>query len=158
MKARLVSLVLFGGRKPVALIVLCLILSGCLSKATSYTEGTKAAIGAYLPHSGQIMGCQVVSYLSGITFATSNETVKISRAHSATNSYLWGMVETREATRTQIETGVTNLEKRDGEAHREDFKIEILKLLGKCLVISLTAIASLVGAGGLLAKVLQAVH
>ena len=107
MKARLVSLVLFGGRKPVALIVLCLILSGCLSKATSYTEGTKAAIGAYLPHSGQIMGCQVVSYLSGITFATSNETVKISRAHSATNSYLWGMVETREATRTQIETGVT---------------------------------------------------
>ena len=53
---------------------------------------------------------------------------------------------------------ITNLEKRDGEAHREDFKIEILKLLGKCLVISLTAIASLVGAGGLLAKVLQAVH
>lgn len=53
---------------------------------------------------------------------------------------------------------ITNLEKHNGEARHDDFKVEILKLLGKCLVISLTAIASLVGAGGLLAKVLQAVH
>lgn len=30
----------------------------------------------------------------------------------------------------------------------------MLKLLGKCLVIALTAIAALVGAGGLLAKML----
>ena len=105
MKSRPVSLVLFGGRKPVALIVLCLILSGCLMKTTAYTEGTKATIGAYLPYNGQVMGCQVVSHLSGITFATSNETVRISRDHCATNSYLWGMVETRESTKTEIATG-----------------------------------------------------
>lgn len=81
------------------------LLSGCLSKTTAYTEGTKATVGVYLPYNGQMMGCQVVSYLSGISFATSNETVKISRSHSATNSYLWGMVETREATKTEIATG-----------------------------------------------------
>ena len=99
MKARLVSLV-------ASCLMSLFALSGCLMKATSYTEGTKAAIGAYLPYNGQMMGCQVVSFLSGISFSTSNETVRISRSHSATNSYLWGMVETKEATRTRIETGV----------------------------------------------------
>lgn len=52
---------------------------------------------------------------------------------------------------------ITNLEKHDGDA-RDGFKTEMLKLLGKCLVISLTSIASLVGAGSILAKVLAAIN
>ena len=36
----------------------------------------------------------------------------------------------------------------------DDFKTELLKLLAKCLMIGLTAICSLAGAGGLLAKIL----
>ena len=36
----------------------------------------------------------------------------------------------------------------------DDFKTELLKLLAKCLLIGLTAICSLAGAGGLLAKIL----
>ena len=84
----------------------CLLLVfGCVTKTSTYTEGTKATIGAYLPYNGQVMGCQIVSYLSGIAFSTSNETVRISREHCATNSYLWGMVETKDSTRTSIETG-----------------------------------------------------
>lgn len=90
------------------------LLSGCLMKTTAYTEGTKATIGAYLPYNGQMMGCQVVSYLSGISFSTSNETVRISREHSATNSYLWGMVETREATITEIATGSAKMKSEAG--------------------------------------------
>lgn len=103
--------------RPVLSACLCLTLLffGCVTKTTTYTEGTKAVIGAYLPYNGQIMGCQVVSYLSGITFATSNETVRIKRDHCATNSYLWGMVETREATSTEISTGSA---KRKTEAER----------------------------------------
>ena len=36
----------------------------------------------------------------------------------------------------------------------EDFKTELLKLLAKCLLIGLTAICSLAGAGGILSKIL----
>lgn len=50
---------------------------------------------------------------------------------------------------TQHEHRITTLEK---QGNGESFKVEMAKLLGKCLVIALTAIAALVGAGGLLAK------
>lgn len=85
---------------PVAVLILC----GYLSKSTLYTEGTKTTVGAYIPYDGQIMGCQIVSCLSGVTFSTTNGNVKISREHSATNSYLWGMVETVEFGKTRITT------------------------------------------------------
>ena len=35
----------------------------------------------------------------------------------------------------------------------EDFKTELLKLLAKCMLIGLTAICSLAGAGGILSKI-----
>lgn len=38
----------------------------------------------------------------------------------------------------------------------DDFKSEMLKLLGKCLLIGITVIASLAGAGGLLQKIFGA--
>lgn len=85
---------------PVAALILC----GCLSKSTLYMEGAKTTVGAYIPYDGQIMGCQIVSCLSGVTFSTTNGNVKISREHSATNSYLWGMVETVEFGKTRITT------------------------------------------------------
>ena len=52
---------------------------------------------------------------------------------------------------TQHEHRITTLEKQGGGSS-DGFKVEMLKLLGKCLVIALTSIAALVGAGGLLAK------
>lgn len=81
-----------------------MILCGCLSKSTLYTEGTKTIVGAYIPYDGQIMGCQIVSCLSGVTFSTTNGNVSITREHSSTNSYLWGMVETVEFGKTEIST------------------------------------------------------
>lgn len=85
---------------PIAALILC----GCLSKSTVYTEGSKATVGAYIPYDGTVMGCQIVSCLSGVSFSTTNGNVSVSREHSATNSYLWGMVETVEATHTRIAT------------------------------------------------------
>ena len=52
---------------------------------------------------------------------------------------------------TQHEHRITTLEKKGSG---DGFKVEMAKLLGKCLVIALTSIAALVGAGGLLAKLL----
>lgn len=49
-----------------------------------------------------------------------------------------------------------SLEESKGIKKDDDFKTEMLKLLGKCLMIGLTAIASLVGAGGLLQKIFGA--
>ena len=54
---------------------------------------------------------------------------------------------------TQHEHRITTLETQ-GNGGSDSFKTYMLKLLGKCLVIALTAIAALVGAGGLLAKML----
>lgn len=85
---------------PVAALLIC----GCLSKSTLYTEGTKTTVGAYIPYDGQIMGCQIVSCLSGVSFSTTNGNVGITRSHSSTNSYLWGMVQTVESGKTRITT------------------------------------------------------
>ena len=86
------------------ILVAALLICGCFSKSTLYTEGTKTTVGAYIPYDGQIMGCQIVSCFSGVSFSTTNGNVKISREHSATNSYLWGMVETVEFGKTRITT------------------------------------------------------
>lgn len=51
---------------------------------------------------------------------------------------------------TQHEHRITTLEK---TGNGDGFKVEMLKLLGKCLIIALTSIATLVGAGSLLSKV-----
>jgi len=85
---------------PIAALLIC----GCLSKSTLYTEGSKATVGAYIPYDGTVMGCQIVSCLSGVSFSTTNGNVRIAREHSSTNSYIWGMVETVESGRTEITT------------------------------------------------------
>ena len=49
----------------------------------------------------------------------------------------------------------TNTSEKDEKDEKEDdFKTELLKLLAKCLMIGLTAICSLAGAGGILSKIL----
>ena len=52
--------------------------------------------------------------------------------------------------------GTNTSEKDEKDKKDDDFKTELLKLLVKCLLIGLTAICSLAGAGGLLAKILVA--
>lgn len=57
---------------------------------------------------------------------------------------------------TNHENRIISLEESKGTEKEDDFKTEMLKLLGKCLLIGLTSIASLVGAGGILSHIFGA--
>ena len=82
-----------------ALLLCC----GCFSEQR-YIEGTHLALGAYVPVSDALYGLEIVQYTNGAIFTTStNMPCSFERQYVATNSYFWGMVETREATRTKLE-------------------------------------------------------
>lgn len=76
---------------------------GCSSRR-GVIEGSHFALGAYLPWDGQLYGVELMQFVNGayVGFGT-NDTVKYEREYAATNSYLWGMVETREWSRTKAE-------------------------------------------------------
>lgn len=57
---------------------------------------------------------------------------------------------------TNHENRIISLEENNITKKDDDFKTEMLKLIGKCLLIGLTAIASLVGAGGILSHIFGA--
>lgn len=85
-------------------LILALVLSGCASRQR-YVEGTHLALGAYIPAEGNLYGVEIVQYLSGAYLATgTNVPVRFSRTYSATNSYFWGMIETREISVSELGT------------------------------------------------------
>lgn len=57
---------------------------------------------------------------------------------------------------TNHENRIISLEENKVTNKDDDFKTDMLKLLGKCLLIGLTSIASLVGAGGILSHIFGA--
>ena len=78
------------------------ILVGC--SGSRYTEGTYTAIGAYIPVDTSLYGVEIVQYLNGCSVRTgTNQAFSVRRDYCATNTYLWGMAETRESVRTQID-------------------------------------------------------
>ena len=82
-----------------AFLVLC---AGCSSQR--YVEGTHLALGAYVPWEDGLYGVELVQYLNGASLSTSTNTpCTFVREYSATNSYFWGMVETREATSSMLQ-------------------------------------------------------
>lgn len=82
------------------IIITCLVL-GCASKQR-YIEGTHLALGAYLPFEDSIYGVELLQYTSGAYLSIpTNAAFKFEREYSATNSYFWGMAETREWTKTK---------------------------------------------------------
>lgn len=85
------------------LIACLMLLAGCTS-GSKYVEGTSLQLGAYVPWESNLYGVELVSYVNGcVVKANSNACFTVDRSFAATNSYFWGMVETREATKTQIE-------------------------------------------------------
>lgn len=81
-----------------------LALAGC-SSGGKFVEGTSFQLGAYVPWESNLYGVELVSYVNGCVFkAQSNAAFRVRREFAATNSYLWGMAETRESTRTEVET------------------------------------------------------
>ena len=57
---------------------------------------------------------------------------------------------------TNHENRIIILEENKTDKREDDFKSEMMKLLGQCLLIGLTSIASLVGAGGILSHIFGA--
>lgn len=85
------------------ILAICILAAGCMSKQR-YIEGTHLALGAYLPFEDAIYGIEILQYTNGAMLSTSTNTPCVfERQYAATNSYFWGMVETREATRTKVE-------------------------------------------------------
>ena len=85
------------------LILSALLFAGCFS-GQRYTEGSYLALGAYVPVESNLYGVEIVQYLNGARLCTQTNTPCVfSRTYNATNSYLWGMVETRETTRTELQ-------------------------------------------------------
>ena len=84
-------------------LALCVLMCGCISKQR-HIEGTHLALGAYLPVEDAIYGVELLQYTNGAIFSTATNTpCTFSREYAATNTYFWGMVETREATKSKIE-------------------------------------------------------
>ena len=84
------------------LLVALLLLCGCLAKQR-YIEGTHLALGAYLPFEEGLYGVELVQYVNGALFtANTNTPCQLSRDYCSTNTYFWGMVETRESTHSTL--------------------------------------------------------
>lgn len=82
--------------------MLFMLLVGCAAKQ-QYIEGTHLALGAYLPFEDSLYGVELLQYTNGALLHTStNVPCQFKREYAATNSYFWGMVETREATTTDM--------------------------------------------------------
>jgi hypothetical protein len=82
-------------------LAVLLLLAGC--KSQRYVEGTHLALGAYVPWENGLYGIEIVQYLNGAVLTTSTNTpCTFSRTYSSTNSYFWGMVETRETTSSEL--------------------------------------------------------
>ena len=85
------------------LALLLLLFIGCTS-SQRYIEGTSVQLGAYVPWESNLYGVELVSYINGCSLkATSNMAFKVQREYNATNTYLWGAVQTRESTKTDAE-------------------------------------------------------
>ena len=56
-------------------------------------------MGAYVPWESGLYGVELIQYTSGATLSMpTNQPCSYFRQYAATNTYLWGMVETRETT------------------------------------------------------------
>lgn len=89
--------------KKIFLVLVTLVVFGC-SSTQRYIEGTSVQIGAYVPWESNLYGVELVSYINGCSLkASSNTAFRIQREYCATNSYLWGAVQTQERTKTEVE-------------------------------------------------------
>ena len=85
-------------------IALALLMAGC-SSSRAVVEGTHFAFGAYLPWDGSLYGVELLQFTNGTAFSFgTNGVVQYEREYTATNSYLWGMIETHEWSKSKVKT------------------------------------------------------
>lgn len=86
-------------KKFIAALALCI---GCASQP-EFVEGTSIQLGAYVPWQSNLYGVEIMSYISGCVVRTpSNMCYEVQRNHCATNSWLWGMLESVERSDTKV--------------------------------------------------------
>ena len=75
---------------------------GCASQP-KYVEGTSLSLGAYIPWDGQMYGVELMQYVNGAVLKVpSNTCYEIQRSYCATNSWMWGMLESVESSETKV--------------------------------------------------------
>ena len=83
--------------------LLALAVFGC-GTSPKYVEGSSLSLGAYIPWDGSLYGLEIMQYVNGsVVKVPTNTTYQIQREHSSTNSWLWGMLETRESSKTTVD-------------------------------------------------------
>lgn len=81
---------------------LILLLAGCKA-APSYKEGTMVGLGAYIPWEGQVYGLEIAQYVNGTIIRTpTNMLYEVTRKHSVTNDWMWGMLKCSESSETSV--------------------------------------------------------
>lgn len=91
-------------RRLLFMLALVLGLWGCTS-SSKFVDGTAVSVGAYVPWEQNLYGMELIQYVNGTMLKTSSNIVfSIERDFCATNTYLWGMLETRESTKTKVRT------------------------------------------------------
>ena len=81
-------------------LAVSLILCGC-AQTPRLVEGTSLQLGAYIPYEGGLYGVEIASYVNGCVVRTGTNTAcEITREHTATNSWFWGVFESRERSKT----------------------------------------------------------
>ena len=86
-----------------SILVLILLIAGCRS-IPSYKEGTIVSLGAYIPWEGnQLYGVELMQYMNGTVVRTpTNMLYEISRKHSVTNDWAWGLLKCVESSDTTV--------------------------------------------------------
>ena len=84
------------------LAIAALALAGCVS-SPKFVDGTAVSLGAYVPYQGNLYGLEIISFVSGaLVRAPTNTSFEVSRSHSLTNDWLWGMMKSAEASETRV--------------------------------------------------------
>lgn len=86
-------------KKLIAVAVLALI--GCVS-SPKFIDGTAITLGAYVPYQGNLYGIELISFVSGtLVYAPTNTDYEVTRTHTSTNDWMWGMMKSVETSDTK---------------------------------------------------------
>lgn len=84
------------------LIVAACIFVGCTSQP-KFVEGTSLTLGAYIPWQSNLYGVEIMSYVNGcVVRVPTNMAYEISRQHTVTNDWMWGMLNSIETSDTKV--------------------------------------------------------
>lgn len=85
-----------------AVASLVFLFIGCVSHP-KFVDGTSISLGAYVPWQSNLYGVELLSYVNGVVVKTpTNMSYEVTRTHSASNDWCWGMMKSVEASKTEV--------------------------------------------------------